>query len=145
MEDKQMSEYGFFKRIGAFSIDLSNPRSSIRSLRYAQESMQRDHSCLFIYPEGKMTPLSYEQPTFKPGLVWLYKELEGVDFVPISLVSNHFRYPKPELYIHIGRPVIADKALNKSDLKHLFERSIKHQISNILNVAGTSDIGFQKV
>ncbi|MFN1833811.1 lysophospholipid acyltransferase family protein [Balneola sp. MJW-20] len=144
MEDTQMVEYGFFSKIGAFSIDLSDPRKSIRSLRYAKESLVRENSCLFIYPEGRMTPLSYEQPTFKPGLVWLYKETEGVDFVPVSVVTNSYRFPKPELYIHVGNPIHASKKMSKSELNHLFEKSIKFQVGNSLNVAGKSDIGFEK-
>ncbi|NBB77360.1 MAG: hypothetical protein GVY02_08275, partial [Bacteroidetes bacterium] len=37
MEDKQMIEHGLFKRVGAFSVNLENPRSAVRSLRYAVE------------------------------------------------------------------------------------------------------------
>ena len=60
MEDKQMHEHGLFKRIGAFSVNLENPRSAVRSLRYAVESMKRPHSSLFIYPEGRIVRFSTE-------------------------------------------------------------------------------------
>ncbi|GAB5408973.1 MAG: hypothetical protein BalsKO_13380 [Balneolaceae bacterium] len=57
MEDKQMRRYPFFSKDWSFfSINLENPKSSIKSLRYAVDSMQRDNACMFIYPEGNLHP-----------------------------------------------------------------------------------------
>ncbi len=124
MEDKQMRQYPFFSRIGAFSINLENPRSSIQSLRYAVESMNRDNSCLFIYPEGKMMPVSDSKPRFKEGLSWLYQKMKGVDFVPVAFYIDHSKSGKPDLHISIGERVIRDSLIVNKNLNILFEESV---------------------
>lgn len=131
MEDKQMKQYPFFAKIGAFSINLSDPRSSIQSLRYSVESMKRDHSCLFIYPQGEIVPTTFEKPEFKPGLAWLYQNLEEVDFVPIAFYIDYSKHHKPDLHISIGESVHPDNQLNKNELTHYFETQIHIQLNNI--------------
>lgn len=70
MEDKQIEQYPFFNKIGAFSINRDNTRSAITSLRYAVQSMQRKQASLFIYPEGELRPISGTLD-FEGGLGWL--------------------------------------------------------------------------
>lgn len=143
MEDKQMWQYTFFSKIGAFSIDLEDPRSALRSLRYAVESMQRDHSCLFIYPEGTITPASGEKPEFKPGLAWIYQQLgSDVDFVPVGIYSHFIRSSKPELHLAIGDSVNHDKLLGKSELTNLFETDIHRVLTDLRSKSGFSDDEF---
>ncbi len=124
MEDVQMRQYRFFSRIGAFSIDLTNPRSSIQSLRYALKSMERDKACLFIYPEGKIVPITDKTSEFKNGLSWIYKNSEGLDFVPIALYIDHAQTNKPDLNIFIGNSVNPDKTLSKNELTKIFQTEI---------------------
>lgn len=121
MEEKQMKLYSFFSKIGAFSINLEDTKSSIKSLRYAVESMDRESSCLFIYPEGKITLVSDSKPKFKEGLSWLFQKTEKVDFVPIAFYIDHSKDNKPDLYISIGKSVHPDKTLPKKELTKLFE------------------------
>lgn len=143
MEDKQMRQYTFFSKIGAFSIDLDNPKSSLYSLRYALESMQRDNASLFIYPEGKITPASDSEPKFKQGLAWLYTNCEDIDFVPIAIYSHFIRSSKPELYLSIGKSVNHNKQLGRSDLTELFQRDIHQILLSVREVAGFTDKGFK--
>lgn len=131
MEDKQMREYPFFSRIGAFSIDLDNTRSGIRSLRYAVESMKRPNSSLFIYPEGKITPVSFSKPSFKPGLSWLYRQLTDVDFVPVAFYISHTKSNKPDLYIHVGQACKPDSSLHSDELTQAFEEELHQQMMSI--------------
>lgn len=142
MEDRQMKKHPFFRRIGAFSIDLDNPKASVSSLRYAMKSLERDNACLFIYPEGKITPVSESTPEFKNGLSWLYKKTGKIDFVPIGIYMHAFRSAKPELYLSIGDSVIHDKKLNSNELTNLFELDLQQNLAQIRAAAGFSDEGF---
>lgn len=146
MEDKQMKKYPFFSRIGVFSINLSDPKSSIYSLKFAIESMKRANSSLYIYPEGMLTTASESKPEFKKGLAWLYQKMGSeVDFVPVAFYSHTFRDSKPELYINIGSPVELDKALSKEDLTSKFEEAVHNLLLETRNVAGFGDQEFKKV
>ena len=106
MEDKQIQQYSFFRKIGAFSINRSDPRKAITSLRYAVQSMKRERASLFIYPEGTITPAG-TSPEFEGGLAWLHSKVAGLDvhFVPIAIHMQTIRHDKPELrakYLDIG-------------------------------------------
>lgn len=143
MEDKQMQQYTFFSKIGAFSINLEDPKASVQSLRYAVKSMQRNNASLFIYPEGEITPVSESAPKFKNGLAWLYANLEDIDFVPIHIYMHSFRSSKPELYLSIGSSVDHDKLLDRNELTNLFEQDLHRIIQNTRTVAGCTDKGFR--
>lgn len=143
MEEKQMRQHSFFKKIGAFSIDLSDPRSIVRSMRYALTSLNREKACLFIYPEGKITPVSESAPEFKNGLSWIYKNSQDIDFVPIGIYSHSFRSPKPELYIFIGDSVDHDITLDSNKLRSNLEDDLGHILTQIRQTAGSSDTGFE--
>lgn len=143
MEDRQMKQYPFFSLIGAFSINLENPRMALKSLRYAVESMKRPHSSLFIYPQGELQPPSEAKPEFKKGLAWLYHQLPEADYVPIAFYTHQFRGPKPELYINIGNKIqLESPSIN--DIKYQLELSIHQLLKETRKVAGITDEGFQK-
>jgi len=124
MEDTQMLQYGFFSRIGAFSINLNNPKLSILSLRYALDSLRRLNSSVFIYPEGKIVPASEHCELFKDGLSWLYQKTESIDFVPIALNIDYSKASKPEFNIYIGKSVNPDKTLDRKELSNLFKEEL---------------------
>lgn len=145
MEDQQMQKHRFFSKIGAFSINLLDSRSTLRTLRYAVESMNRDKASLYIYPEGELTPVSEAKPEFKKGLAWLYKNIDDeIDFVPIAFYSHTFRDSKPELYINIGSPVSFKKTDSKEELTKEFETAVHELLRETREVAGLTDTGFTK-
>ncbi|MFY0684348.1 MAG: lysophospholipid acyltransferase family protein [Balneola sp.] len=146
MEDKQIKKYKFFPKIGAFSVNLSDSRSVLKSLRYAIKCMERDRACLFIYPEGELTPTSESKPTFKKGLAWLFKEMDNtVDFVPIAFYSHTFRDGKPELYINIGDSIELDSLLSKEKLTTEFEIAVHQLLVETREVAGFGEEGFTRI
>lgn len=124
MEDKQMKQYPFFSKIGAFSINLDNARSTITSLRYAVQSMERDDACLFIYPEGKITSVSDSKPEFKDGITWLYENLANIDFVPVGIYIDYSQANKPDLHLSIGERVTNLDSSNKTMVKKELEKKV---------------------
>ncbi len=143
MEDKQMHQYAFFRKIGAFSVNLTDAKSSIQSLRYAISSLEGPNTSLFIYPEGKITPVSAAAPDFQPGLSWLYSNTSEVDFVPIHIYMHSFRSSKQELYLNIGKAVDFSRETDRELLTTQFEKKIADLGAETRNVAGFSDEGFE--
>lgn len=103
-------------------------------MRYAVDSLQRANSSLFIYPEGKLTPISDSKPVFKEGLAWLSQKTEGVEFVPIAFYIDHSKADKPDLYILVGKSITPDKELSKNELTNAFETELHALIREIKNV-----------
>ncbi len=124
MEDKQLNRYKFFRRLGVFSINLSDARSSLRSLRYAVESMGRENSALYIYPQGEIVPFTAEEIRFKKGLGWIAKQCPNADLVPIAIYIHTMKSDKPELVIRIGKPVETDREQDADDLNRELESSL---------------------
>jgi 1-acyl-sn-glycerol-3-phosphate acyltransferase len=124
MEYTQMRRYRFFSRIGAFSIDPTSPKSSIKTLRYALNFLTKKKSCLYIYPEGKIVPVTEKTSAFQNGLSWIYQHTDGVDFVPIGIYIDHSKFSKPELNIYIGDSVEHFKSISRSNLSELFKKNL---------------------
>jgi len=144
MEDKQMIEHGFFKRIGAFSVSLENPKSIIRSLRYAVESMKRPNASLFIYPEGEIKPFSLEKPEFKSGLSWIVSKYSVPDVVPIAIYFTTAKSSKPALFLQVGKPVGKSDTNNLSEKTLRFEKELQTLLLNTVDMAHNDPGQFRK-
>ena len=147
MEDKQMQEYSLFQKIGAFSINREDPKKAIRSLRYAVNSFERDHSSLFIYPEGTITPAGSSMD-FEGGLAWLSDKLPEVDLVPVAIYMHTIRYDKPELHLHVGQRLRSYDKLSSEERTHRFEDKLDQMISDLRQKAGFQNdekIGFERM
>lgn len=128
MEDKQLSRYPFFRRLGVFSIDLSSARSSMQSLRYAIRSMNRPNAALYIYPQGKIVPFAMSDLEFKKGIGWLAKKLPQTDLVPAGIYIHTKESDKPRLEIMIGSAISVSRRKSADDINQKLEK----ELSNLL-------------
>ncbi|MEX0593690.1 MAG: lysophospholipid acyltransferase family protein [Balneolaceae bacterium] len=102
MDREQWDQYPFFRHLGAFPVDLDQPRRAVPSLRYASDWLASPGHSLFLYPEGKFYPAHLRERTFQPGLEWLSRQHESMDLVPIGIVTQHYRASRPELFLKVG-------------------------------------------
>ena len=144
MEDKQMKQHGFFKKIGAFSVTPDNPRSVIKSLRYAVKSLDRPNSSLFIYPEGRIVPFTTNHLTFQKGLAWIAEKRQDTDVVPIGIYFNYAKSDKPELFIKIGDSVEYKSDDNTESLNALFEQHLMKLLTEIKEEAHSPNHTFHR-
>ncbi|MDR9388262.1 MAG: lysophospholipid acyltransferase family protein [Balneolaceae bacterium] len=128
MDLEQVQNHLFFSWIGVFSVDLSHPRGSIRSLRYALESFHRPQASLFLYPEGELNhPLSEPRiHPFKPGMEWLIRQAhqEGIlfDVVPMTIHMHTMESQRPECVIHVGPALEAPETLTTKEFEQVLKR-----------------------
>jgi len=145
MEDKQMHDHKFFSKIGAFSVNLEEPRASIKSLRYAVDSMKRPNSSLFIYPEGKIVPFTTEKPRFRKGLSWIVKRVIDVDVVPIGIYIHTARHDKPELFLKTGSPVTFSRDESSEQIKTRFELAMQELLTDLQKKAHSNPDHFHSL
>lgn len=138
-----MKKYSLFQKIGAFSINRDDPKKAISSLRYAIKSFERDHSSLFIYPEGTITAAGSKM-NFEGGLAWLHNKLDDVDFVPIGIYMHTIRHDKPELHLHVGRPLRIDNSISGEDKTKQFEEMLDHMLNELRSKSGFDDSEFER-
>jgi len=133
MEDKQLHRYLFFRRIGVFSINLSSPRSSMQSLRYALDSMKRPNASLYIYPQGKIVPFNATPHIeFRNGLGWLAKKLPECDIVPVAVDIHTRESDKPRLEILVGNPVEPDLDQSTDQITKNFENELSALLKRLV-------------
>lgn len=145
MEDRQMKQHTFFKKIGAFSVNLESSRNTLTSLRYAVESMERPHSSLFIYPEGKIVPFSTKKPDFKKGLAWIASKCPDADFVPVGIYIHTAASDKPELFLQIGNAVDIQAEKNHDVLNEILEIELQNLILELVDGSFTNKENFKKL
>ena len=144
MENRQMKQHSFFKKIGAFSVSLENPRSAIKSMRYAVSSLDRPNSSLFIYPEGEIMPFSTAQIKFKKGLAWIAEKRNDTDLVPVGIYFHFAKSDKPELFIKIGTAVDYKKIDDTDKLNSLFEKRLSGLLGDLKKEAHSGDYSYYK-
>jgi len=124
MEDKQLHRYPFFRRLGVFSINLTSPRSSVQSMRYAVESMQRPNASLFIYPQGKIVPFSTDNLNFQKGIGWLAKKIPDADIVPVAIYIHTKESARPRLEILVGEKAETDRNQSSGQISKELENQL---------------------
>jgi chlorobactene lauroyltransferase len=145
MEDRQMKQHSFFKKIGAFSVSLENPRSAIKSMRYAVNSLDRPNSSLFIYPEGEIMPFTTDQIEFKKGLAWIADKRHDTEVVPIGIYFHFAKSDKPELFIKIGEAIKYNDSDDTEELNSLFERRLSGLLGDLKKESHSGDQSYQRL
>lgn len=137
MEDKQMRTYPFFRKLGTFSVNLTQKKAIHSTLSYALASLEREQGALYLFPEGEIRPFSSSSLTFKQGLAWLLKRcpVENVDAVPVSIYMHTAFSNKPELFIHIGQPVIFSPELSIRALNTLLEERLCADLRKLVEIS----------
>jgi len=113
MDEVQVRKYPFFRKLGAFSVDRSNPRKAVQSLKYAADCLTNERIGMYIFPQGSIRPEMERPIKFESGLAWLYQSCPSIDFVPIVTTMNTRYSDRPRLYIRSGTPI--KKSTNDRD------------------------------
>ena len=125
MEIDQMKEFRFFSWIGAFSVDLKGGSDMRTTIRYAVDHLATDNPCLFIFPEGKITPYTSSDVEFEQGLAFISTQSPQSKVVPVCSFLDVSKNDKPDLYLHVGNPVKLSTGLKKrSERTAIFENTM---------------------
>lgn len=104
MEEKQMQQYGFFRRIGCFSVVRDNPRKAVESLRFAADLLRHHSRALWIFPQGTLTSVEKRPLNLYNGTARLLRELGDVTAVPVAFRYEFVDKEWPEVFIAFGKP-----------------------------------------
>ena len=103
MDEKGLKRYGFFRYLGAFSINREKPKEILASLQYA-EGLLLSGKTVVLFPQGdefhqEIRPLGYSA-----GIAYLMERCPDVPVVPISFYYSFRHEQKPEVWVHQGKP-----------------------------------------
>jgi 1-acyl-sn-glycerol-3-phosphate acyltransferase len=127
MEHFNLLRFGFFRRIGGFSVDRTDPVSVRASLKYAAGLLQEPRAVVWIFPQGKIEGNDVRPLRFQNGIRALVRQAGRVRVVPLALRYEFWQDERPEALFRLGERTTVDR----SDLPTLvptFERRLTEEL-----------------
>ena len=109
MEHFNLVRFGFFRRIGAFSVDRTDPSSVRASLDYAAGLLRRPRAGVWVFPQGKIETNDARPIVFQPGIRALVRKVGRVRVVPVAFRYDFWQDERPEALVRFGEPSWVDR------------------------------------
>jgi chlorobactene lauroyltransferase len=104
MEHANLKRFSFFRRIGAFSIDRSNPASVRASIAYARALLSRPEAGVWIFPQGSIVGNDVRPLGFRPGFRLLIRKASRLRVVAVAFRYEFWQDERPEIFVRFGEP-----------------------------------------
>ncbi len=100
MDETQLQHHRFFRWIGAFSVNLSNPLQAAAAVRYAVRLLQKNSSLVWIFPQGEL--VSPHIPIkVRSGTNYLATRSPNAQLLAVAFRYEFVREDRPEVFIEI--------------------------------------------
>ena len=107
MDARNLRRLPFFARVGAFGVDLDQPRDGARAVRYARRLLDRPGRAVFVFPQGAERPSSWRPLRFRAGAAAIARGAPDARVVPMALRYEHAGDERPHLLVAFGAPLEA--------------------------------------
>lgn len=134
MLEEQLKRYWFFNYLGAFSINLNNPKSIITTINYFKELAKDSNNIIVFYPQGKIEPFQTNNITFKNGIVKFTKGVENyTQLLPISFKFQYYEDKKPFILCSFGTTINNNDVFNEKNIFDIFLANLQNLEKEALN------------
>ncbi|WP_020615919.1 lysophospholipid acyltransferase family protein [Paenibacillus daejeonensis] len=128
MDEKQMRDFRFFRKLGVFSIDKSHPRRMLVSLRYAQGLLEAG-KCVWMFPQGEIQHLEHRPLRFQTGIGYVLERCPQTTVLPVTLYYSSYHHQKTEVSLLAGTPLRHDWGhMGKQAATALIEQKFSEQL-----------------
>ncbi|MDB4943164.1 MAG: uncharacterized protein JWP97_2698 [Labilithrix sp.] len=104
MDAANLARLPFFRRVGAFGVDLASPSDGARGIRYAGKLLGAPGRAVWVFPEGRerspFAPLE-----LLPGAAVIARIQKRALVVPVGLRYVFAGAEQPDLRISFGEPL----------------------------------------
>lgn len=104
VDQPSLTRYPFFQAAGAIGVDRSSGAASRRGLREALELLERPHTLLWVFPQGRYRPEHLRPMELEGGVQFLARR-SGSALVPVSISYPFLQERVPAAFITAGAPV----------------------------------------
>jgi len=127
MLEEQLKKYWFFKKVGAYSINLSNPRSIAKTIQYSREILRSPENFLVIYPQGEIQSIHTETLIVKEGLKKIIEKSESEIYIlPTAIKFEYGDKKNPDIVARFGHLIKADAVVKDfSFFRNEFRLNVK--------------------
>ncbi|MGG1696130.1 lysophospholipid acyltransferase family protein [Bacillus zhangzhouensis] len=113
MEEKQLKQYAFFRKLGAFPVHKEKLKSVKQSLMTAKESMQSG-AAVWLFPQGKIMHQDMRPLELEGGASFLVRQFEQVVIKPVTLQYTFNQFQKPTVSVVFGEDALVSGGLLRS-------------------------------
>jgi 1-acyl-sn-glycerol-3-phosphate acyltransferase len=126
MLEEQLKRYWFFQKVGAFSINPSNPVSTKETFDYIVEVIKDSKNVLLFYPQGEIEDYFKRPLKVKEGLKSVLNMSNlNVKILPIAFKIKHGNTKKPDVLVRFGN------LLSSADVKNKFRLFVENFRTNV--------------
>lgn len=136
IEYQQLVKHRFFTRLGAFSIDRSNPRSAVYTLDYAAERLTQKsnrQNALWVFPQGLIEHVDKRPVLFFNGTSSIASRvLQKTKKIYLVSVVSRIEYledQRPDLFLSFNTPELIgpnDYFGHKALTNHMQDSTARH-------------------
>ncbi len=150
MEEKQLKQYAFFRKLGAFPVHKEKLKSVKQSLMTAKESMQSG-AAVWLFPQGKIMHQDMRPLELEGGASFLVRQFEQVVIKPVTLQYTFNQFQKPTVSVVFGEDALVSGGLLRSKeatrmLGDLLEKQLNsHQAQVIADPDFSTNEEFRQV
>ncbi|MBA2340785.1 MAG: 1-acyl-sn-glycerol-3-phosphate acyltransferase [Pyrinomonadaceae bacterium] len=132
MEERQLREYPFHRKIGAFSVVREKPREALRSIHYASELLRNTNRAVWIFPQGETQPNDARPLRLYTGAARIIERTGNLLAVPVAIRYEFLDDFKPEIFTRAGEPeLIEGHRTHAKKLTVHFQTSLTRTLDHI--------------
>ncbi|MCA9585621.1 MAG: lysophospholipid acyltransferase family protein [Myxococcales bacterium] len=105
MDAKNLARLPFFRKVGAFGVDLESPEDGVRAMRYAAKLLDAPGRIVWIFPQGKEVPITVRPLGFRAGSAEIARIAKKARVVPVAIRYEHGAEPQPDMWLSFGEPL----------------------------------------
>ncbi|AOZ89617.1 glycerol acyltransferase [Bacillus xiamenensis] len=105
MEEKQLKQYAFFRKLGAFPVHKEKLTSVKQALMTAKANMQ-EGAAVWLFPQGKIMHQDTRPLELEGGASFLVRQFEQVIVKPVTLHYTFNQFQKPTVSVVFGEDVV---------------------------------------
>ncbi len=106
MLEEQLKRYWFFQKLGAYSLNPTNPKSIVETGEYTREIISDSKNFTVIYPQGEIEPFEKKPLSLRQGLkVFLKNPKLDTYIIPAAFKIHYENEKHPAIYFRFGDAV----------------------------------------
>jgi 1-acyl-sn-glycerol-3-phosphate acyltransferase len=128
MDASNLRKVPFFRKVGAFGVDLDDPADGARAIRYTARLLGRPSATVWVFPEGRERS-PYDELDLRPGAAQIARVAKRARVIPVGLRYVFAGAERPDLWISFGTAVVGDRDVEAGVLQQ--RRAIRAELTRI--------------
>lgn len=105
MNAQNLVRFPFFRKVGAFGVDLEDPRDGMKAIRYSAKLLDRPGRVLWVFPQGAEVPITKRPLGFRRGAASIARLIgDRACVVPAAIRYEMASEARPHLWLSFGEP-----------------------------------------